>query len=208
MPRDQAWPRWILIAALLCSAHSVCADEPEARGGALAEQPAAHVGLGVEGVPGLAPAQGVDVGDGQPIGPVRGGEDLAPGRDDHAAVAAHRHDQVDEVLRGPRAECGQADVVVADGRAAERGVEHDVGPSQGRRVLLISAAPDPRGSEKSHHLPDRSHTSSLSGRAVSANKVLVGTEAGRLDCLRGDRASDRARPGRRRTRQGAGRPPG
>ena len=101
-------------------------------GDPLAEQPAAHVGLGVEGVSALAPAGRVDVGDGQPIGLVRGGEDLAPGRDDHAAVAAHRDDQVDEVLRGPRAERGQADVVVADGRAAERGVEHDIGPSQGQ----------------------------------------------------------------------------
>ena len=47
-------------------------------------------------------------------------------------MAAHRHDQIDEVLRGPRPERGQADVVVADGRAAESGVEHDVGASQGQ----------------------------------------------------------------------------
>ncbi len=31
MPRDSACPRWILIAALLYSAHSVRADEPEVR---------------------------------------------------------------------------------------------------------------------------------------------------------------------------------
>jgi len=38
MPRESACPRWILIAALLCSAQSVRADEPEARRGA----PARH----------------------------------------------------------------------------------------------------------------------------------------------------------------------
>jgi hypothetical protein len=47
-------------------------------------------------------------------------------------VAAHGDDRVDEILRGPRAEGGRADVVVADGRAAQRRVEHEIDTPQGQ----------------------------------------------------------------------------
>ena len=60
------------------------------------------------------------------VGPLRGGDDLALRRDDHAALPAHRDDEVDEIVDGPRAKRGQADVVVTEGGAAERGMEHDV----------------------------------------------------------------------------------
>ena len=140
-------------------------EDPVGLGHPLAEETAAHVGLGVEGVAGLAAAGGVDVGDGQAVGLVRLGEDLALRRDDHAPVPSHRDDEVDEVVDGPRAEGGQADVVVAERRAAERGMEDDVRPLEGQA---------PRGLGEDHVVADQHADGPQVGRREDRKRQAPG----------------------------------
>jgi len=87
-------------------------------GGALAEEAASHVALGVEGVAAFAPARRVDVGDRDAVGLFRSGDHLALRGDDHRPAAPHGDDEVDEVLHGAGAEGRETDVVVADGGPA------------------------------------------------------------------------------------------
>ena len=89
------------------------------RGGpSLAEQSGAHVLLRVHRVHCRASAKRIDVRHDQPVAIAALGEHFALRRNHHASRAPERHDQINEVLRCPRAERCPADVAWTERRPA------------------------------------------------------------------------------------------
>src|SRR5882672_6941366 len=121
----------------------------------------------IHGVAALASAERIDVCDGDVIRSFGFDKNFALRRNDHRTTAALRNDQINEIFDGPRADRRATDVVVADGRAAERWIKDNVS----------SAERQTSGGFRKHHVitDQHSHTAEVAsfedGKAVAAFPV-------------------------------------
>ena len=142
-------------------------QDAERGGRTFAKKPRAHVGLMIHGIAAVASAEGIDVSDGDVIRSFGFDKNFALGRNDHRTTAALRDDQINEIFDGSRADGSATDVVVADGRAAQRRIKDNV----------RSAERQTSGGFRKHHVitDQHSHAAEVAsfedGKAVAAFPV-------------------------------------